>query len=177
MLAERVLEIVHRTRTASGGPLRVMSGQMGLVSYRLARAEFGEVRFLDRYALTTAHFTSCPITASIERGVLGMQLSYERYFAHRLHLERSCGIAGPDLIFDLDNPGWPVATVVASNGYRIVYRQGGVVAHESRWFPGEAVGGEAFVAVRADLPDTGGYPPLLFPLPPGAATESSEAAR
>jgi hypothetical protein len=162
VFSQRLIDVVQRLRATRGGAVSVMSVQMGLAADRTARSEFGHVRFIDMFGLTTRDFTHCPVTASLRRGSRGLLVFYDFFFAHQDDLRRVCGIPTPDVIFDLDEPDWPRARLIAANGYRIVYRQAGTIANRSKWFPGAAIRAEEFIAVRRDLSGLPTYPEVWF---------------
>lgn len=162
IFSERLIDVVQRLRATTGGAVSVMSVQMGLAAYRTALSESGHVRFIDMFGLTTRDFTHCPVTASLRRGSRGLLVFYDFFFAHREDLHRLCGVQAPDVIFDLDEPDWPRARLIAANGYRIVYRQAGTIANRSKWFPGATIRAEEFIAVRNDLSALPPYPEVRF---------------
>lgn len=134
----------------------ILSGQMGMVPFHIALEHFPRVRFLDRHALVERAFTSCPVTASLPRTQLGLDVTYESYFQARDSLERECGVARPDIIFDVMYKS--EATVLETHGFTIVFYQTGFVAREDKWpvggknwLPGLAIRARQLVAVRNDL--------------------------
>ena len=149
--SERLIEVVRSVFKQTGKPVTIMSGQMGLMAFRTAHAEFERVRLIDRLGLTSDDFTSCPVTASVARNSAGLDLTYDRFFARRRALREVCGLGDPDIIYDLDTPDGSRERLLEANGYRVVYRQFGKIFNGSRLIPGAAIDGGEFVAVRADL--------------------------
>jgi hypothetical protein len=153
--SERVIEYARQVFQRTGRPVTIMSGQMGLIAYRTADAEFGRVRLIDRLALVSADFTACPVTASLRRRNVGLDLTYERFFSDREQLRQACDLGDPDVIFDLSSRDGSRERLFEANGYRIVYRQDGPIVNGSRWIPGAPVWGGEIIALREDLVDSG----------------------
>ena len=151
LFSEQAIEIIRRIHKRTGQPVTVMSGQMGMVAYRIALAVPGSVRFLDRLGLTTRDFTACPVTASLARRNVGLALLYEDFFARRDELRQRCRLDPPDVIFDLRVPDGSRDRLFEANGYRVLYRQIGKVLNGSRMLPGAPVLAGEIVAVRDDL--------------------------
>jgi hypothetical protein len=150
-------------RLAAGrtGPVRIMSGQMGLVPFHLALSQFGRIRMLDTRGLTDRALTSCPVTATLPRSSVGLVMSYGTYFAHQDEIAARCGVLPPDLVYDL---GEYYDDVVA-RGYVPVYREVGAVPSGSDAFPGDRLDRGEFIAVRRDLMDPSA--PVVASAPPG----------
>jgi MFS family permease len=148
---DRVVAQLRVATTASDSDsykVRIMSGQMGIVAYHIARKHY--VEMIDRRGLIDRRFTSCPSLAGLPRSSMGLELDYASYFAHRAQLENECHIPRPDIIFDgRDVPELP--------DYTVIYRQRGFIETDSRWFPGMKYPADEFIAVRNDLlPTLGG---------------------
>jgi hypothetical protein len=164
-LAHHLDRVVDALAKRQRRPVRVLSRQMGMVMFQLARSQPGRVETLDRRGLVDRVFRSCPISNAVSRSAVGLGIDPVFAFRHRDELA-ACGIAPPDVIFDLGVP--PPATTLARYGAElaIVYRQRGVLSSGSEWFPGVRVDGKAYVAVPRDrLPDLGPGWPIEIALP------------
>ena len=92
----RDISMVHDFRPiidALGGkapaPIKIMSGQMGMVAYYMALDHFGDIEFVDRWGLATTHFATCPVTNKLPgtafgRDVLSTSSDYVRVMDQRL---------------------------------------------------------------------------------------------
>jgi hypothetical protein len=152
---------VERIASQRPGRVRIMSGQMGLVPFHLGLSEFGRIRMLDTRGLTDRALSSCPVTSGASRSSIGLVLSYGFYFAHLDELGARCGLAAPDIVYDL---GEYYDDVIA-HGYVPVYREVGAVASGSEAFPGDRLDRGEFIAVRRDLVDASAA--VVAPLAPG----------
>ena len=161
VFSQHLAEVVEEVRQSGRSQPVVMSVQMGMVSYRLASARYGTVRFLDPVSLVPDLFTACPLTRGLGHGVLGLELDYPSYLRRRDEFRLACGVPEPDVIFDVDDARWPTATAVSANGYDVVFRQWGDIANGSRLLPGRRVGSWQFVAVRRGL-DVARRPDLVL---------------
>lgn len=145
----RRLDAVVGERLATQPQVTVLSAQMGMVPYHLARHYAGRVRFVDRRALASADFTRCAATRDVPRTWAGLELDYAALFLGRPGLLEACGIARPDVVFDLEAPGGPVQRLLERQGYVIVYRHGGVITTPGG---GGEVLADQFIAVRRAVP-------------------------
>jgi hypothetical protein len=101
----------------------ILTGAMGMVPYHLAkRYGSNDFYFMDIYALTDRNFTTCPITSSLPRASMGLQLSLKGFLALWPALSRECRIPEPDVILgtyrdqeDLD--------LYEDYGYRMIFLQ------------------------------------------------------
>ncbi|MBM3933287.1 MAG: hypothetical protein FJ319_03125 [SAR202 cluster bacterium] len=147
---EAMYDTMDAVRGHFSGPVPMMSGQAGFIAYHLTRDYYGDVEFIDRHALATAHFTSCEGTADLPRTNTGLFLTYAAYFANADLLQRECGIPKPAIIFELDVEELLVEKVVDEAGYTIVYRQTGKISSGSQLNGMEVIANQ-FIAVRDDL--------------------------
>ncbi|MCP4362620.1 MAG: hypothetical protein GY796_31845 [Chloroflexi bacterium] len=143
--------IIQKLRTQKGGEkVSILSGQMGQVMFYVTSRNYGHLHVIDRYALVTRDFTSCPITASNPRFSVGLIVSYDFFFEHSEEIEKTCSIKRPDIIWDWGSSIHNKKSI-EEKGYSIVYWQDGFVINGSEWFPGSAVKAREFIAVRNDL--------------------------
>jgi hypothetical protein len=137
---------VERILDYKGGQVYIMSGQMGMVPYHVARKHFGQIQWIDTHGLTDRAFTSCQATARRPRDSGGLQLSYKFFFKNWEAIER-CGIGRPDIILDLGLD----TTQLTNNGYTAVYLQSGEISASAPWFPGAPRKADQFIVVRNEL--------------------------
>ena len=170
-LVTQLVERHHR-------PVVLMSGQMGVIPYHLAKRHYGDVRFIDMWGLADRTFSSCPIMQRVPKTQFGLWIEYDYYFAHLSELEGVCGWVKPDILYDLGNAvvqprnveggssltDRPLAYDVhrlpprqinkqqmADNGYTVVYAQVGPVVIRGSGVPVRGVRADEFIAVRSDL--------------------------
>jgi hypothetical protein len=130
-------------------PVSILSGQSGFVMYHLGRSSRGSIRYFDRFALATRDFLECPVSASLPRTEWGLLLTVESFLRQFDQFHARCGIAAPDLIFELywGDPSSELQPVLERAGYAVEYFPDVADRHRSRLFPGRAVG-QVYVAVR-----------------------------
>lgn len=138
--------LVSNIRAHDQRPITIMSMQMGLIPYYLVLQQWQGIEIIDMRGLATRHFSDCSITASRPRLSTGIKFGYPDFFALAAKLQSQCNIAKPDIIYDLK----PVyyGTVVAANGYRIVFEQSGKLFAPLGF---NAIRAGQFIALREDL--------------------------
>ena len=146
--------ILDRLYLSKGNDVFIMSGQMGMVPYHISQRHFGRVRMLDRLGLVDRTFTDCEVTSDFKRVTVGLAMNYRLYFNNRKSIEDICGMAWPDIIFDIRLRD---AEVVRQNGYTVMYSHSGRMKNGYEW----GYIGAGFIAVRDDLvPALGGIEPV-----------------
>jgi hypothetical protein len=119
-------DVVDQLRDGRGRPVSILSGQLGMVPYYVARTHGGDIRLLDRFALSTTDFASCPVTSGLPRDSFGLRLDYASFMRSRADLREICGLGDPDVIFDLTNAlrrlGGDSRDRLEESGYALVYR-------------------------------------------------------
>lgn len=128
----------------------MMSGQAGMVPYHIIGRNYGRIRFIDRFGLTTNDFTTCGITSKRSKNYLGIQINYSFYFEHSQQIVDKCNIPVPDIIYDVDSKNFLRAKLASNNGYTIIYKQYGKIETHSD-LKGRGVNANAFIAVRNEL--------------------------
>jgi arylsulfatase A-like enzyme len=142
---EHLNELVSRF-TAYPEKLNIASIQMGFIPYHLSRNFPGRLHFLDLRALSTRGFSDCALLNTFPRTENGIKISYDEFFSLLPMLHRQCGIAKPDILYDL---GYGMReNALKENGYIITYREKRHVAGD---FSTRSIGSELFVAVRREL--------------------------
>jgi arylsulfatase A-like enzyme len=142
---EHLNEVVSRF-TAYPEKLNIASIQMGFIPYHLSKNFPGRLHFLDLRALSTRDFSDCALLDTFPRTENGIKISYDEFFSLLPMLQRQCGIAKPDILYDL---GYGMReNVLKENGYIITYREKRHVAGD---FSTRSIGSELFVAVRREL--------------------------
>ena len=143
-MAGQLPAIVARIHAHTERPVTVMSRQMGMVPYYVAREAFGSVRFIDAYGLATRDITS-PVFASLLPD--WRRERFATLFENPEAVERAWGLARPDVLYDLRAP----PSTLSEHGYTIVFQQSGHVTGPSRLFRGGPVLADCWIAVRDDL--------------------------
>ena len=124
----------------------ILSNQMGMVPYYIAKRRYKDVEFLDMRGLATKHFTECEITSDLPKTSAGIDLSYKLFFEILDEINTKCSISDPMIIFTLETQ--ERKEVIQENGYVIIYQQIGEVTTP---FGGGYVGAGQFIALRKDL--------------------------
>ena len=126
--------------------LNIASIQMGFIPYHLSKNFLGRLNFLDLRALSTRDISDCHLLKNFPRTENGIKISYDEFYALLPVLNRQCGIAKPDIIYDM---GYDMRQqVLHDNNYIITYREKRSVSGN---FSKRVIGSELFVAVRRDL--------------------------
>jgi hypothetical protein len=128
------------------GPVILMTGQMGMISYHVTKKHFRRVRFVDRRGLCDRALTGCGVLRTLSRDARGLHMEYLDYFARRDQIEETCAVPRPDVIFDLLGGN---TQIVAERGYTLVARQWGQI--DDTMGLGRQVQASNFVALRTDL--------------------------
>jgi hypothetical protein len=126
------------------GPVVLLTGQMGMLPYHVAREYYGRVRFLDRRGLCDRTLTDCSLLQTFARDAAGLRMEYIEYFEMRERMEERCGLPRPDVVFDL---GGGNTQIVSENGHFIVARHFGTVADEM------GTGGDVLATGFVAIPD------------------------
>jgi hypothetical protein len=140
--------VVARILERRGGPVNILSGQMGFVLYHLSCRYLGQIRTTDLRGLADRTFTRCAVLQDVPRRSGGLDLSYETYFGRLKAILRDSGGTVPDIIFDCHLED---AEVVARCGFTVVFQQKGQVETTCRHWTGRGVSAEHFIAIRTDL--------------------------
>ncbi len=130
--------------------IHIMSMQMGMIPYYVVKKHFGQVHMVDMKGLADNIFTECSITATLPRGITGLTLGYQYYFAYRQDIEKDFGMTRPDVIFDLLENAHSLEEI-SKHGYMIVYIQEDIRHDNSKLFHGGFIYTKQFVAVRREL--------------------------
>ena len=153
-------EILPRLHEQLGRPVRLVSGQAGMVFYRLGQQHFGKVHFYDLRGLVEGAFTLCPYLDSMERNPMGMDWSYEQFLPMLPELKQHCDFDPPDVVYDLNSLFSSFEPVFDRHGYAMLHQEEGFVIYN----PLEAIPtNNLFVPnvifVRKDLLPLLGNPP------------------
>lgn len=129
--------------------LTILSSHMGMPAYFIASRYGNRVTWLDRYGLSTRHFTDCPVSAEQGSNAAGVVLIYLFLLTHQGEIESRCGVPHADIIYD-QRPWW-TSDLFPRHGYTMVYGQGGFVRSGSRLLPGQSLPADMFIAARNGL--------------------------
>lgn len=150
-----VLEgVVDDLRKELRRPVRVLSGQMGMVAFHVVRRHFGWVEIIDRRGLASTHLNGCAADVGLDSNQLGYAVTYEDLFRDRPELWSACSLPRPDVVFDLVRMDSSPADhmplqILERAGYVVVYVQSGFVrAGWSREFEADEA-----ILVHRDLID------------------------
>ncbi len=125
-----MIPVLHRQL---GRPVRLLSGQGGMVFYRLAEELPGMIQFSDFRGLVEGSLTLCPLLADTRRTAMGLAWNYPDYFALLPDLQQQCGIVPPDVVYDLNDIFNDREPIFAAAGYALVHQeQGFMLINETR---------------------------------------------
>ena len=130
-------------------PLTIMSKQMGMVNYHLAREFYGKFRVWDMAGLVDNTLRNCTVMAQDGFDKQGLRINYRKFFDRLPQAEKECGLHAPDIIYDIY--GWgettPLPDFLRSQGYRVIFNQTGRVNTKY----GIDITAQEMVAVREEL--------------------------
>jgi hypothetical protein len=127
-------------------PIRILTGQMGMVPFYITQNRFGMVKWIDRAGLVTNYFLKCDLTNHFPKGKVGTFVSIPYVVSHFDEINSRCSnIQRPDIIYALG-----VGTYFKQRtlGYKIFYVQEGSI-HSCRNLYSTSV--NEFLAIREDL--------------------------
>jgi hypothetical protein len=112
---------VHKQKHA---PVQLLSGQMGVLPYHLSLLFPNQLHFTDRNALVEPSLTNCSLTRERPRVPQGLDGLATIFFIKKAReLQEDCGIAPPDIIYDLwwHNKVADARTLLEKHGYTVVH--------------------------------------------------------
>lgn len=145
---QQVLPALHQKL---GRPVRLLSGQAGMVFYTLGTTLYGQVEFTDLRGLVEGTYTQCPFLVNAERNAMGLSWDYTQYFSVLPSLEMHCNVQRPDVIYDLDSPFYEMEAVISRSGYSLIHRETGFVISNNTTILANSLYAPNRVFVRNDL--------------------------
>lgn len=130
-------------------PITIMSRQMGMVLYHVAKQSFGKIDVFDRRGLHDSKLLDCPPSHELPRVRIGLALEYNHFFKN-VDAYAACGVPKPDVIFDIGHPHRWLETF-DRHGYRLVYYQEPDDETYSAGRDDVRIPWQAFIAIREDL--------------------------
>jgi hypothetical protein len=112
---------IHEQKHA---PVQLLSGQMGVLPYHLSLLFPNQLHFTDRNALVEPSLTNCSLTRERPRVPQGLDGLATIFFIKKAReLQEDCGIAPPDIIYDLwwHNKVADTRTLLEKHGYAVVH--------------------------------------------------------
>lgn len=159
LLVDAASAVIDEVGQKTDGPLRIVTGQMGMIAYKLRREYSSAVVFRDLYGLATKDFDSCYRRFGVDKDRQGLSVDEYRYASQEEVMAKVCGFETADILIGLRLPD---GLSEASDNYRVVYGQTGRSTcpseirsapsnqfHQTGWCNRESSNG--YVAVRADL--------------------------
>ena len=138
-----LVAIVDRIEETTGRTVTVSSGQAGISMFYLVGSG-ADVRFVDRFQLSTRDFDRC--ADLLRQNVFGALMEYGAWFA----AEERCGVPAPDVVFEW-GPSSAQPDLVGR--YTVVFEQTAAdISIDPTWGTGPFTHSQ-FVAVRNDLLD------------------------
>ena len=157
----RLMPVLERIVAASPGrPIWIMTGQAGIMPYKVMSHYFGRVKLQDLWSLTSRDLYDCFPKGSIVSGAAGSGIAVESALRQLQDHGSQCGIPMPDVYYN-EGLTSDMRNVLERYGYLLIYEQGGTIhaSRESTFFPSsvEACG---HFAVRRELAARLGISPL-----------------
>ncbi|HQQ64113.1 MAG TPA: hypothetical protein PLF22_11145 [Pseudomonadales bacterium] len=148
---DHLAQIIPGLHTKLNRPVILMSGQAGMVFYYTAR-EFGnDVQFRDLRGLVEDSLTRCPVTADIRKGSQGIFWGYREFFALLPQLQAACGIAPPDLIYDINDMTQKLGKTLEPYGYTLIHSETGFLIENSTALPYNRLLSPNMIFIRNEL--------------------------
>lgn len=132
-------------------PVRLMSGQAGMVFYYTASRFPGQVHFRDLRGLVESSLTLCPLLQDVPRSPQGLFWGYRDFFARLPALQQQCGIEPPDIIYDLNDMNQKMGKTLEPQGYTLVHRESGFVVENRYPLPYNRLLSPNMIFVRNEL--------------------------
>ena len=110
-----------------GRPVRLLSGQAGMVFYTLGKEFYGQVQFSDFRGLVEGGYTTCPLLRNTRRNAMGLDWNYIQLFEMQPALESVCNVQQPDIVYDVNHTFYDVPTVFDQAGYALIHQERGFV--------------------------------------------------
>lgn len=157
---DHLAEIIPSLHRELGRPVRLMSGQAGMVFYYTAQQFAGQVHFRDLRGLVEGSLTLCPVLRDVPRSAQGLFWGYREFFAYLPQLEQQCGITAPDIIYDLNDMTQKMGKTLEPLGYTLIHRETGFVVENPTTLPYFRLLSPNMIFVRNELLPLLGDKPL-----------------
>lgn len=148
---DRLADIIPVFQQSLQRPVQLMSGQAGMVFYYTASRFYGDVHFRDLRGLVESSLTLCPLLQDIPRSPQGLFWGYREFFERLPQLEQQCGIAPPDIIYDLNDMNQKMGKTLEPYGYTLIHKENGFVLENFTSLPYNRLLSPNMIFVRNDL--------------------------
>ncbi|HQQ74966.1 MAG TPA: hypothetical protein PK031_07415 [Pseudomonadales bacterium] len=148
---DRLAEIIPVFQQSLQRPVQLMSGQAGMVFYYTASRFYGDVHFRDLRGLVESSLTLCPLLQDIPRSPQGLFWGYREFFERLPQLEQQCGIAPPDIIYDLNDMNQKLGKTLEPYGYTLIHKENGFVLENFTALPYNRLLSPNMIFVRNEL--------------------------
>ncbi len=148
---DHLARIIPPLHHALQRPVRMMSGQAGMVFYYTAKAFPGSVQFRDLRGLVESSLTLCPLLRDIPRSPQGLFWGYRDFFQYLPALQQECGIEAPDIIYDLNDMTQKMGKTLEPLGYTLIHKETGFIVTNPTRLPYNRLLSPNMIFVRSDL--------------------------
>lgn len=148
---DHLAQIIPALHTNLNRPIILMSGQAGMVFYYTAQQFDKKVQFRDLRGLVEDSLTRCPATASIKRGSQGIFWGYKEFFSLLPQLQETCGIAPPDLIYDINDMTQKLGKTLEPYGYTLIHSETGFIIENTTALPYNRLLSPNMIFIRNEL--------------------------
>lgn len=146
-----IINAVKDQPTFKNKAIEVSSIQMGMIPYHLSLTFGSSIQLIDLRGLSSYHITQCRYFDNATRNWLGIKSSYEKYFT-AIESGQCPDLLLPDIIYDLSNLAPENIEKrfksIRARGYRIVYRQIGILQDRAGYRSFDAA---MFIAVSNEI--------------------------
>jgi hypothetical protein len=132
-------------------PVNLISGQAGMVFYYTASQFYGQVHFRDLRGLVESSLTLCPLLHDVPRSPQGLYWGYREFLERLPSLQQQCGIAAPDIIYDLNDMSQKLGRTLEPLGYTMIHQENGFPVENPTRLPANRLLSPNMIFVRNDL--------------------------
>jgi len=149
-MVDKLLPIVSEVASLLDRPVYVMTGQAGMIAYYLISEQFGKVKILDLWSLTTRELKDCLPRRAARGSKYGTFISLEKVLRDAKANAEKCGIPVVDVYYN-ERLSPRAATWLKRYNYRLLYHQVGRVNNSrSDKFVSGGIMADGHIAVRRD---------------------------
>ncbi len=148
---DHLREIIPSLHQHLQRPVRLMSGQAGMVFYYTAQRFGNDVHFTDLRGLVEDSLTLCAALDNVPRSAQGLFWSYRDFFERREILQKECNIDMPDIIYDINDMSQKLGKTLEPYGYTMIHQERGFVLENNSPLPANRLLSPNMIFVRNEL--------------------------
>lgn len=132
-------------------PVKLMSGQAGMVFFYTAKKYFGEVQFYDNHALTEAGLLNCSLVNHVNRSNQGLFFSFDAFFALQPQLQNECSIPEPDILYGINDLTRKLPQRMELFSYQLIHKEKGQMLVNNTALPIKLLASPNFIMIKNNL--------------------------